>query len=215
MTSKEVRARIEETGIVAAVRVYSADEALFAAEALVAGGIPVVEITLTVPQATKVIAQLVKKTPHIAVGAGGVTDTAVARQCLDAGAQFLTGDGLHPAVIDFAVKQDVVVFPGALTPTEVMTAWEAHSDFVKVVPCAQIGGETYIGSLRRMFPHIPLIAAGGVSQKNASKFIFAGATALGIGRELLPLEALRLRQAGRVSNLARRFLSLVKSGRAC
>jgi 2-dehydro-3-deoxyphosphogluconate aldolase/(4S)-4-hydroxy-2-oxoglutarate aldolase len=214
MTSKEVRARIEETGIVATVRVYSAEEALFAAEALVAGGIPVVEITFTVPQATKVIAQLVKKTPHIAVGAGGVTDTAVARQCLDAGAQFLTSDGLHPAVIDFAVKQDVVVFPGALTPTEVMTAWEAHSDFVKVVPCAQIGGETYIGSLRRMFPHIPLIAAGGVSQKNASKFIFAGATALGIGRELLPLEALRLRQAGRVSNLARRFLSLVKSGRA-
>lgn len=213
MTSKEVRARIEETGIVAAVRVYSADEALFAAEALVAGGIPVVEITFTVPQATKVIAQLVKKTPHIAVGAGGVTDTAVARQCLDAGAQFLTGDGLHPAVIDFAVKQDVVVFPGALTPTEVMTAWEAHSDFVKVVPCAQIGGETYIGSLRRMFPHIPLIAAGGVSQKNASKFIFAGATALGIGRELLPAEALRLRQGGRISNLARRFLSLVKSGR--
>ncbi len=213
MTSKEVRARIEETGIVAAVRVYSADEALFAAEALVAGGIPVVEITFTVPQATKVIAQLVKKTPHIAVGAGGVTDTAVARQCLDAGAQFLTGDGLHPAVIDFAVKQDVVVFPGALTPTEVMTAWEAHSDFVKVVPCAQIGGESYIGSLHRMYPHIPLIAAGGVSQKNASKFIFAGATALGIGRELLPAEALRLRQAARISNLAHRFLNLVKSGR--
>ena len=213
MTSKEVRARIEETGIVAAVRVYSAEEALFAAEAVVAGGIPVVEITLTVPQATEVIAHLVKKTPHIVVGAGGVTDTALARQCLDAGAQFLTSDGLHPAVIEFAVKQDVIVFAGALTPTEVMTAWEAHSDFVKVVPCAQIGGEIYIGSLHRMFPHIPLIAAGGVSQKNASKFIFAGATALGIGRELLPPEALRLRQAGRISNLARRFLSYVKSGR--
>ena len=102
---------------------------------------------------------------------------------------------------------------GALTPTEVMTAWEAHADFVKVVPCAQIGGETYIASLRTMFPHIPLIAAGGVSPKNAGKFIFAGATALGIGRELLPVEALRLRQAGRISNLARRFLSHVKSGR--
>ena len=186
---------------------------IFAAEALAAGGIPVVEITLTVPQATKVIAQLVKKTPHITVGAGGVTDTAVARQCLDAGAHFLTSDGLHPAVIDFAVKQDVIVFPGALTPTEVMAAWEAHSDLVKVVPCAQIGGESYIGSLHRMYPHIPLIAAGGVSQKNASKFIFAGATALGIGRELLPAEALRLRQAARISNLAHRFLNLVKSGR--
>jgi 2-dehydro-3-deoxyphosphogluconate aldolase/(4S)-4-hydroxy-2-oxoglutarate aldolase len=213
MTSKEVRARIEETGIVAAVRVYTAEEALFAAEAVVAGGIPVVEITLTVPQATEVISHLVKKHPDMVVGAGGVTDTALARQCLDAGAQFLTSDGLHLAVIEFAVKQDVIVFPGALTPTEVMTAWEAHADFVKVVPCSQIGGETYIGSLHRMFPHIPLIAAGGVSQKNASKFIFAGATALGIGRELLPTDALRHRQAGRIGNLARRFLSSVKSGR--
>jgi 2-dehydro-3-deoxyphosphogluconate aldolase / (4S)-4-hydroxy-2-oxoglutarate aldolase len=213
MTSKKVRALIEETGIVAAIRVYSADEALFAAEAVAAGGIPVIEITLTVPRATTVIEHLVKKVPHIVVGAGGVTDTALARQCLDAGAKFLTSDGLNPAVIDFAVKQDVTVFPGALTPTEVMTAWEAHSDLVKVVPCAQIGGETYIRSLHRMFPQIPLIAAGGVSQKNASKFIFAGAAALGIGSELLPPEALRLQQAGRISNLARRFLGYVKSGR--
>jgi 2-dehydro-3-deoxyphosphogluconate aldolase/(4S)-4-hydroxy-2-oxoglutarate aldolase len=213
MTSKEVRAHIEETGIVAAVRVNSADEALFAAEAVVGGGISVVEITLTVPLATEVISHLVKKTPHVVVGAGGVTDTAVARQCLDAGAQFLTSDGLNPAVIEFAVKQDVIVFPGALTPTEVITAWGAHSDFVKVVPCAQIGGESYIGSLHRMFPHIPLIAAGGVSQQNASKFIFSGATALGIGRELLPFEAIRHRQAGRISNLAQRFLKHVKSGR--
>ena len=129
---------------------------------------------------------MVKKTPHIVVGAGGVTDTAIARQCLDAGAQFLTSDGLHPGVVEFAVKQSVIVFPGALTPTEVMTAWEEHSDFVKVVPCVQIGGENYIGSLHKMFPHIPLIAAGGVSLKNASKFIFAGATALDIGSELLP-----------------------------
>jgi 2-dehydro-3-deoxyphosphogluconate aldolase/(4S)-4-hydroxy-2-oxoglutarate aldolase len=213
MTSKEVRACIEETGIVAAVRVYSEDDALFAAEAVVAGGIPVVEITLTVPQATHVISHLVKKTSHIVVGAGGVTDTAAAHQCLDAGAQFLTSDGLDLAVVEFAVKQDVIVFPGALTPTEVTRAWGAHADFVKVVPCSQIGGETYIGSLHRMFPHIPLIAAGGVSEKNASKFIFAGATAVGIGRELFPPEALRQRQAGRISNLARRFLSYVKSGR--
>jgi 2-dehydro-3-deoxyphosphogluconate aldolase/(4S)-4-hydroxy-2-oxoglutarate aldolase len=213
MASKAVCDRIEETGIVASVRVYSAEEALFAAEALVAGGIPVVEIPLTVPKATEVIAHLVKKIPHIVVGAGGVMDTAEARQCLDAGARFLTSDGLCPAVIEFAVKQDVIVFAGALTPTEVITAWEAKSHFVKVVPCAQIGGETYISSLHRMFPYIPLIAAGGVSHKNAAKFIFAGATALGIGQELLPTEALHLRQAGRISNLARRFLGYVKSGR--
>lgn len=214
MTSKEVRECIQNIGIVAAVRVHSTDEALFAAEAVIEGGIPVIEIPLTVPKATQVITHLLENAPAVVVGAGGVMDTAMARQCLDAGALFLTSDGLHPGVIEFGVKQDVVVFPGALTPTEVIAAWGAHSDFVKVVPCAQIGGETYIGSLHRMYPHIPLIAAGGVCEKNASKFIFAGATALGIGRELLPPEALRHRQAGRITNLARRFLSYVKSGRA-
>ena len=213
MTPKEVHVRIEETGIIAAVRVDSAEDALFAAEAVIAGGIPVVEIPLTVPNATKVISQLLKDFPYAVVGAGGVRRLGTARECLDAGALFLTSDGLHRAVIKFAAQEGVVAIPGALTPTEVMHAWEAHSDFVKVVPCAQIGGETYIGSLHRMFPHIPLIAAGGVSQKNASKFIFAGAAALGIGRELFPPEALHLRQAGRISNLAQRFLSYVKSGR--
>jgi len=209
----EVRASIEETGIIAAVRVYSADDALFAAEAVASSGIPVVEITLTVPQATKVISQLLKSMPNIVVGAGGVTHAAVALQCLDAGAQFLTSDGLHPEVIELAAKHGVVVIPGALTPTEVIAAWGASSDFVKVVPCAQIGGETYIGSLSRMYPHIPLIASGGVNQQNASKFILAGAIALGVGRELIPADAIRLRQSDRIGELARRFLGFVKSGR--
>jgi 2-dehydro-3-deoxyphosphogluconate aldolase/(4S)-4-hydroxy-2-oxoglutarate aldolase len=209
----EVRGWIEETGVIAAVRVYAEEDALFAAETVAGHGIPVVEITLTVPHATKVISHLVKNSPHIVVGAGGVTNATVAHQCLDAGAQFLTSDGLHPTVIDFAVKEDVVVFPGALTPTEVITAWELGVDFVKVVPCAQIGGETYIGSLHKMFPNIPLIASGGVTQQNASQFILAGAVALGVGRELIPKEAIRLRQADRIGELARRFLSFVKSGR--
>jgi Entner-Doudoroff aldolase len=147
------------------------------------------------------------------VATGGVTNAAVARQCLDAEAQFFTSDGLHPTLIEFAVKEDVVVFPGALTPTEVIAAWESGVDFVKVVPCAQIGGETYIGSLHRMFPNIPLIASGGVNQQNASKFILAGALALGVGRELIPTDAIRLRQVDRIGELARRFLSFVKSGR--
>jgi 2-dehydro-3-deoxyphosphogluconate aldolase / (4S)-4-hydroxy-2-oxoglutarate aldolase len=209
----EVRGWIEETGIVAAVRVYSAEDALFAAEALVAGGIPVIEITLTVPQATQVISHLMKRVPHIVAGAGGVRKVEAARQCLDAGAQFLTSDGLHPAVMEFAAQEGVVGIPGALTPTEVMAAWEARSDFIKVVPCVQIGGEAYIGSLHRMFPHIPLIASGGVNQKNASSFIVAGAMALGIGRELIPTEAIRLRQPDRIGELARRLLGFVKAGR--
>jgi 2-dehydro-3-deoxyphosphogluconate aldolase/(4S)-4-hydroxy-2-oxoglutarate aldolase len=209
----EVRGWIEEVGIIAAIRVYSAEDALFAAEAVATSGIPIIEITLTVPQATKVIAQLLKNIPEIVVGAGGVTHAAVALQCLEAGATFLTSDGLHPEVIDLAGQQGVVVIPGALTPTEVITAWRANSDFVKVVPCAQIGGETYIGSLSRMYPNIPLIASGGVNQQNASKFILAGAMALGVGRELIPAEAIRLRQLDRIGELARRFVGFVKNGR--
>ena len=213
MKKHEVRGWIEETGIVAAVRVDSAEDALFVAETVVEGGIPVVEITLTVPDALQVISQLVKNVPRIVVGAGGVRKLATARHCLDAGAQFLTGDGLHPAVIEFAAQEEIVAIPGALTPTEVMDAWEARSDFVKVVPCAQIGGERYIQSLSRMFPHIPLIASGGVNQQNASEFILAGAIALGVGRELVPPDAIRRRQQDRIGELARRFLGFVKAGR--
>ncbi len=213
MKKYEVRGWIEETGVIAAVRLYTEADALFAAETVAGHGIPVVEITLTVPHATKVISHLVKNTPDIVVGAGGVTNATVARECLDAGAQFFTSDGLHPALIEFAVKEDIVVFPGALTPTEVIAAWELGVDFVKVVPCAQIGGEAYIGSLHRMFPNIPLIASGGVTQQNASRFILAGAVAVGIGRELIPTEAIRLRQVDRIGELARRFLGFVKGGR--
>jgi 2-dehydro-3-deoxyphosphogluconate aldolase/(4S)-4-hydroxy-2-oxoglutarate aldolase len=209
----EVRGWFEDTGIVAAVRVNSADDAIFAAQSVAAGGVVVVEIPLTVPQAIKVINQLAKTVPGIVVGAGGLTNATTAQACLDAGAQFLTCDGLQPAVMEFASKQDVVVFPGALTPTEVINAWEANSDFVKVVPCAHIGGEAYIGSLHRMFPQIPLIASGGVNQYNASNFILAGAVALGVGRELMPSDAIRRRQEDRIGELARRFRGFVKAGR--
>jgi len=209
----EVRGWFEETGIIAAVRMKSPDSAMFAAEAVVAGGVVVVEIPLTVPNALKVIAGLVKSSPGIVVGAGGVTNPAIAQLCLDAGAQFLTSDGLEPAVIEFASKQDVVVIPGALTPTEVITAWGANSDFVKVVPCAHIGGAAYIASLHQMFPQIPLVASGGVNQQNASNFIIAGAVALGVGRELMPPEAIIRRQEERIGELARRFLGFVQAGR--
>jgi 2-dehydro-3-deoxyphosphogluconate aldolase/(4S)-4-hydroxy-2-oxoglutarate aldolase len=214
MTKQEVRAWIEETGVIAAVREKSKDDALFAAEVLAQSGIPVVEIALTMPQATSVISHLAKSIPSIVVGAGSVTKPEAARQCLDAGAQFLTSDGFHSEVIEFGAKQNVVVIPGTLTPTEVISAWETKSDFVKVVPCAQIGGPAYIASLHVMFPHIPLIASGGVDQQSASKLILAGAIAIGIGRELMPKEAIRLRQSARIGELARRFLDFVKSGRA-
>jgi 2-dehydro-3-deoxyphosphogluconate aldolase / (4S)-4-hydroxy-2-oxoglutarate aldolase len=214
MTKQEVRAWIEETGVIAAVRERSTENALFAAETVAQSGIPVVEIALTVPQATMVISHLAKGVPGIVVGAGSVTNPEAARQCLDAGAQFLTSDGFHPAVVEFGAKQNVVVIPGALTPTEVISAWETNADFVKVVPCAQLGGPAYIASLHAMFPHIPLIASGGVDQQTAPKLVIAGAIALGIGRELIPREAIRFHQSARIGELARRFLDFVKSGKA-
>src|SRR6202790_5414912 len=214
MTKQEVRAWIEETGVIAAVRERSREDAIFAAEVVAQSGIPVVEIALTAPQAVTIISHLAKSIPGIVVGAGSVTNPEAARQCLDAGAQFLTSDGFHPEVIEFGAKQNVVVIPGTLTPTEVISAWETNADFIKVVPCAQLGGPAYIASLHAMFPHIPLIASGGVDQQSASKLILAGAIAIGVGRELVPKEAIRLRQSARIGELARRFLDFVKSGRA-
>jgi len=209
----EVRAWIEEIGVIPAVRVRSSEDALFAVNAIAQGGIPIAEITLTVPGAIKLISQLRKENSHMVVGAGGVMDETAAQQSLDAGAQFLTSDGLHPEVVEFAQRHELVVFPGALTPTEVITAWQGRCDFVKVVPCAQLGGETYIRSLHRMFPNLPLIAAGGINQQTASQYIVAGAVALGIGGELIPPDAIRARQIDRISELARRFVGFVRNGR--
>jgi 2-dehydro-3-deoxyphosphogluconate aldolase / (4S)-4-hydroxy-2-oxoglutarate aldolase len=213
VNQQEVRARIEEIGIIPAVRVSSIDDALFAAEAVSRGGIPIVEVTLTVPNAHKAISHLVQNTPEVIVGAGGVPDVETARQCLDAGAMFLASDGLDPELVNFAVKEGVVVIPGTLTPSEVLRAWKMGPDFVKVVPCAQVGGDRYIRALKAMFPNVPLIAAGGVNQQTASSFILAGAIALGIGSELVPREAIRMRQADRITELARRFAGFVSSAR--
>src|SRR6202451_4115231 len=177
----EVRARILEIGIVPAVRVTSEHVARFAAEAVAAGGIPIVEIEMTVPGAISVIHYLVENIPDMLVGAGSVYDTETARRCIGAGAGFLTTDGLDLSIIEFANKEEIAVWPAALTPTEVITAWKAGPDFVKVFPCAPVGGESYIRTLKKALMHIPLIAAGGVNQQTAPKFILAGATALGVG----------------------------------
>lgn len=141
-------------------------------------------------------------------------DTEMARKCVDAGASFLTSPGLDQSLIEFAAKKDVAVLAGALTPTEVITAWRAGSDFVKVFPCAQVGGESYIRALKAPLPQIPLIAAGGVNQQTAANFILAGATAIGVGAELIPTEAIERRQSERIRELAQRFVGFVKDARA-
>jgi 2-dehydro-3-deoxyphosphogluconate aldolase/(4S)-4-hydroxy-2-oxoglutarate aldolase len=214
VNKQDVQRRIEELGIVPAVRVSSSEDALFAAEAVSRGGIAIVEVTLTVPDAHQVISHLIQNAPEVTVGAGGVSDVETARRCLDAGAKFLTSDGLDPEIVNFAAKESVVMIPGTLTPSEVMKAWKMRPDFVKVVPCAQVGGDSYIRALKAMFPHVPLIAAGGVNQQTASGFILAGAIALGIGAELIPREAIRRRQPDRIAELARRFTGFVSSARS-
>jgi 2-dehydro-3-deoxyphosphogluconate aldolase/(4S)-4-hydroxy-2-oxoglutarate aldolase len=133
---------------------------------------------------------------------------------LDAGAKFLTSDGLDPEIVIFAINQGAVMIPGTLTPSEVIRAWRIGPDFVKVVPCSQVGGASYIRALKAMFPDVPLIAAGGVDQQTASSFILAGAVALGIGAELIPRESIRRRQSDRIAELARRFTGFVSGARS-
>jgi 2-dehydro-3-deoxyphosphogluconate aldolase / (4S)-4-hydroxy-2-oxoglutarate aldolase len=213
MNKEEVRATIQEVGILPGVRTSSAGDARFAAETIAKAGIPIVEITLTVPGAIDVISDLVRSLPEVIVGAGTVMDIETARLCLRAGAKFLTSPGLDLEIVQYARKENVLMMAGALTPTEVIGAWKAGSDFVKIFPCAQVGGDSYIKALKGPFPQIPLIAAGGVNQQTASGFILAGAAALGIGGELIPRAAIELRQPERIRELARRFLHLVKMAR--
>lgn len=213
MTKDEVCSRIREIAIIPAIRVSSGDDAHFAAEAVTRGGIPIVEITMTVPGAVELMAHLIRSDPKLIVGAGTVLDTDVARLCVDAGVSFVTAPSLNPAILEFAAKHNVAVLPGALTPTEVVTAWSAGADFVKVFPCGPVGGDRYISALHASLPQIPLIAAGGVNQQTAGSFILSGATAIGVGTELIPNEAIKRRQSQRIHELARRFAKLVKDAR--
>lgn len=214
MTSLDVCARIQTVGILPGIRVASSGDALFGAEAVYHAGIPIAEITMTVPGAIDVIACLRKTHPEMIVGAGTVLDADTARCCLDAGAMFLTSTGLVLEVVEFARKNDVPIFPGALTPTEVITAWKAGADLVKVFPCAAHGGHNYIRSLKTPLPQVALIASGGVNQLTASNYILAGASVLGVGAELIAPEALRMRKEQQIHELTRRFLAMVKDARA-
>jgi len=213
MTREAIRARIEEIGIIPAIRVSSANDALFAIETLADSGIPVAEVTMTIPGAIGLIESVARKDPGLIIGAGTVVNLETARRCLDAGARFLTSPGLDSEIVEFAVKHDAMVFPGALTPSEIMAAWKAGSDFVKVYPCALLGGPSYIRTLKPPFPEIRMIASGGVNQQNAAEFIQAGAAALGIGRDLVNGEAVRRRERDWIHELSLRFLQIVREAR--
>ena len=213
MKREDVRRRIEEIGIIPSVRVSSTEDAMFAAEAVSQGGIPIVEVAMTMPEAYKVISHLAKNAAEMIVGAGSVRDVEMARQCLEAGAQFVTSDGIDLETTEFVLSRGIVTFPGTLTPSDILAAWKLRPDFVKVVPCGRVGGDNYIRDLKAMFPDVPIVAAGGVNQATASSFILAGAVALGIGAELIPREAIHRRQPDRIAELARRFTNFVNSAR--
>jgi|SRR5215469_2885060 len=212
-SKEEVRKQIELVGVVPVVRASSSAEALFAAEAVLRGGIPIVEITMTVPNAVKVISELVRELPDVLTGAGTVLDPQMARECVDAGAEFLVSPGLDPETVQLAVRERVLVMAGALSPTEVIAAWRAGSDFVKIFPCAQVGGASYLKALKGPLPGIPLVPTGGVNLETAASFIRAGAAALGVGGELILKNAIQSRRTGVIEDLSRRYIEIVKKTR--
>ena|ERR1035438_4647183 len=215
MVSKEaVCTRIKEIGILPAIRVLSAADALFAAGEMLRGGISVVELTMTVPGALSVISELARTSPQLMVGAGTVLDVDTARACVDAGAAFVTSPGFNVRIADFITQQNVASIPGALTPTEIMMACDHGADMIKVFPCAQVGGPDYIKALKAPFPHVPFIASGGVDQVTASEFIRAGAAALGIRGKLIPPAAVQARDQNWIQELTGRFLGIVQRTRA-
>ena len=214
MTRQEIRKKIEEIGVIPSIRVDSVASAIFVAENIAAGGIPIMEIAATIPDSDKVMHDLTRRFPALIVGSEVVAGRDHAQRHLDAGAVFLTGPGFDEEIVAFCVEKKVVVLPGALTPTEVLTAHKAGADFVKIFPCAQVGGEKYIRALKAPLPHVPLVAAGGVTQRTAAYFIAAGAVALGVGEDLIPRQAVRFKEGAWIRELASRFLNFVRQARA-
>jgi len=203
-----------EIGIIPVVRASSPREAMLAADAVCAGGIPIVEITMTVPGALEVIRELNARVgDNLLVGAGTVLDVDTARHCVDAGAQFLVSPGFDRETVEFAVRENVPMLAGALSPTEVLAAWRAGSDLVKIFPCGQVGGSKYIRALKGPLPQVPLVPTGGVNLETAAELILAGAAALGVGGELVQADALKAGNAENISANARKYVEAVRRAR--
>ncbi len=215
LSIEDVIRRIGEIGIVPVVRASSVDEANRAVEAVCAGGIPVVEITMTVPNAVSVIRELVqRRAGDVLIGAGTVTNADQAESCLRAGAQFLVSPGLAISVLSVARANAKLAIPGALTPTELMNAQDHGARLVKIFPCGNVGGPKYLKSLKAPFPHASLIPTGGVNAANAAEFVAAGAFALGVGADLVDVIALREGNLEKISAAARELVDAVSSARS-
>ena len=214
MNKSGVIQRIRDVGIIPVVRASSAAEAIEIVEAIKAGGLSLLEITMTVPGAVQVIEELAGRFEGEAiVGAGTVLDAENARKCISAGAQFVVSPALNLETIACCRELDVCVMPGALTPTEIVKAWNAGADFVKVFPCGAMGGASYIKSLKAPFPDIELVPTGGVTLATARSFIEAGASAIGVGADLVDVKAIRAGEPERITEAARAYADQVRAAR--
>ena len=208
MSRAEVVKQIKDTGVIPVVRASSADEAMRAIDAIREGGISILEITMTVPGAVALIEQVARLYGDVAtVGAGTVLDHETATACISAGAQFVVSPALNLETIACCRRHDVAVMPGALTPTEVVQAWNAGADFVKVFPAGAVGGPSYLKALKAPLPQIELVPTGGVSLKTAADFIKAGAAALGVGSDLVG------GPASTITERAKQFVEIVRQAR--
>ena len=214
MTKTEVIQRIRDIGVIPVVRASSEEDAILVVDAIKAGGLPILEITMTVPGAVQVIETLSARYGNEAIiGAGTVLDPESARACIDAGAQFIVSPALNLETIACCRDLDVAVMPGALTPTEIVMAWNAGADLVKVFPAGAMGGASYIKSLKAPLPQIDLVPTGGVTLANAAGFIEAGAAAIGVGADLVDVKAIRAGQPEKVTEAACAYVAAVRTAR--
>lgn len=212
---EKVLSQLREVGVIPIVRVSNPDYAVKAVEAVVAGGVPVVEITMGVPNALRVMEYVVEHFGEsVLLGAGTVLDSETCRAALLAGAEFIVTPSLDVKVIEIARRYSKACVPGALTPTEIVTAWQAGGDIVKVFPCAPVGGPKYIKALRGPFPQIEFVPTGGVDLETTPEYIRAGAVAVAVGGELVSSKALREGETEIITANARKFLEAVRSARA-
>ena len=215
MTRKEVLSFITEVGIVPVVRTNSAESAVKAVEAIYAGGVRAAEITMTVPGAIKALEKVADLFGgKIVLGAGTVLDPETARACMLAGAEFFVTPSLNVKTIQMAKRYSKVICPGALTPTEVLAAWDAGADIVKIFPCGNVGGAKYIKALKGPFPQIEMIPTGGVNLETAGDFLKAGACAVAVGGELVDAKSIKEGRYDAIEQRARQYLEAVARARA-
>ena len=215
MNRADIAKRIESTGIVPIIRAPSVEAAATAARAVLAAGIDVLEITMTVPNALDLMRQLRDEIGnHVLLGAGTVLDAQAARDCIAAGAQFIVAPGFDVETLRASHALDKPCMPGVLTPTEVITAWKAGADMVKIFPCSALGGATYLRALKAPLPHVKMFPTGGVDLHTAADFIKAGAAALGVGAAVVDLKLLAQSGPGAITERCRQLVEVVRAARA-